>query len=192
MLTYGEFLRRQSEPAFSNFAFGDMYAFGAPRCCLQPFASEVNRRTASPQGGKFAFRIVNMLDPVPTMPPSKKEQLVEYPFVHPGHAWRTRTTEGPDKMDDEPPPVEPQRKQDILANWHHHGSSILLLLRFRPCVFASDADDDSVCCSTLGVLFWLADDASLLREKPVEPTMAHSCTHVVISPQVAVFSWFSG
>ena len=125
IMTYGEFLRRQSEPAFSNFTFGDMYAFGAPRCCLEPFASEVNQHTAAPTGGKFSFRIVNMLDPVPTLPPLFKEQLVEYPFVHPGRAWHTRTTAGPEKMDDEPPPVEPQSIEDIAANWHYHGSSLI-------------------------------------------------------------------
>ena len=162
-MTYGEFLRRQSEPAFANFKFGDMYAFGAPRCCLEPFASEVNQHTAAPTGGKFSFRIVNMLDPVPTLPPLFKEQLVEYPFVHPGRAWHTSTTAGPEKMDDEPPPVEPQSIQDILANWHYHGSSLWLLA--KACAVAND---DSVYCRSHGVLSRVANDSSLLRDTPVE------------------------
>ncbi|RPD53721.1 alpha/beta-hydrolase [Lentinus tigrinus ALCF2SS1-7] len=120
IITYGEFLRRQAESAFSNFNFGDMYAFGAPRVCLEPFATEFNRRTQIPGGGKYSFRIVNTLDPVPTIPPVFKNQVAKYPFVHPASAWRI-TTDGPEKMGDEPPAVDPQDIIALIENAHYHG-----------------------------------------------------------------------
>ncbi|RPD56480.1 alpha/beta-hydrolase [Lentinus tigrinus ALCF2SS1-7] len=119
IITYGEFLRRQAELALANFKFGDMHAFGAPRVCLEPFATEFNRHTQIPGGGKYSFRIVNELDPVTTIPPAFKDQVLEFPFVHPASAWKI-TTGGPEKMNDEPPPVDPQSVTDLLANAHFH------------------------------------------------------------------------
>lgn len=134
VITYGEFLRRQAEPAFANFNFGDMYAFAAPRVCLQPFADEFNRCVQASGGEKCSFRIVNMQDPVATLPPATASEVARYPYVHPGSAWRI-TTEGPEKMSDEPPPVDPQTYDDIQTNGHYHGElAVVGSMGGVPCV----------------------------------------------------------
>ncbi|KAI0692917.1 Alpha/Beta hydrolase protein [Cerioporus squamosus] len=120
-LTYGEFLRQQDAPDFAKFNFGDMYTYGSPRVCLQPFATEVNKRTQA-GGGKYLFRIVNRDDPVCTVPPRTVAQIPEYPFIHVGGAWKL-TDSGPNKMSDEPPPVDPQSILDIIWNVKNHQTS---------------------------------------------------------------------
>lgn len=114
-MTYGEFLRRQ--PSL-QFRFGDMYTLAAPRVCEQPFPQEVNRRTPA-EGGKYLFRIVNRNDPVPTIPPRRKDQLLAYPFVHVAGAWELSQA-GASKLADEPPPVDPQPTGNIIWNIAHH------------------------------------------------------------------------
>uniref|UniRef100_A0A0W0F800 Fungal lipase-type domain-containing protein n=1 Tax=Moniliophthora roreri TaxID=221103 RepID=A0A0W0F800_MONRR len=118
-LTYGEFLRRQDEPRIAKFHFGDMYSLAAPRVCTPPFFQKVSELT--PSGGRrYLFRIVNQDDPVPTIPPPEKDQLQQYPYVHVGGAWELLESEGPRKMQDEPPPVDPQPIPDIILNAPHH------------------------------------------------------------------------
>ncbi|KAK7029522.1 hypothetical protein VNI00_014555 [Paramarasmius palmivorus] len=117
-LTYGEFLRRQAESAFSKYRFGDMYSLAAPRVCMPPFFQEVNNLTR-PGGGKYLFRIVNSKDPVPTVPPRKRSQIPDYPFMHVGGAWEL-TQEGPQKMADEPPPVDPQPLLEFIWDIPYH------------------------------------------------------------------------
>ena len=68
---------------------------------------------------KYLFRIVNRKDPVPTVPPRSKTELLAYPFVHVGGAWKLDDN-GPYKMDDEPPPVEPQPLHDVIVNIANH------------------------------------------------------------------------
>jgi len=119
-LTYGEFLRRQDEAAFRKFNFGDLYCLGAPRTCLPPFAEEVNRRTTYGTG-RYVFRVFNKNDPVPTVPPVFVSQLPQYPFTHVGGAWQL-SEEGPDKLQDEPPQMDPQGLR-IFANWKYHAST---------------------------------------------------------------------
>ncbi|KAK7056331.1 hypothetical protein VNI00_002884 [Paramarasmius palmivorus] len=121
-LTYGEFLRRQAESKFAKYRFGDMYSFGAPRVCTPPFFQHVNDLTQA-GGGKYLFRVVNSEDPVPTAPPPPPpfvEDTTLYPFVHVGGAWKLLEI-GPQKMADEPPPVDPQSLDDLLKNAHYHG-----------------------------------------------------------------------
>jgi hypothetical protein len=117
-LTYGEFLRRQADSPYTTFNYGDMYSLAAPRSCLEPFASEVNANI-KPAGGKYLFRIVNGLDPVPTVPPPTGQQLLEYPFIHVGGAWEISQS-APTKMADEPPPINPQSFPDIIWNVKNH------------------------------------------------------------------------
>ncbi|KAI0336207.1 alpha/beta-hydrolase [Cubamyces sp. BRFM 1775] len=117
-LTYGEFLRRQSNESFTGYNFGDMYALGAPRVCLPPFANEVNLRT-QPGTGRYLFRIVNHGDPVPTVPPVFGTQLEQYPFLHVGGAWEL-TVDGPSKMQDEPPRVLPQPTGHTVQSTKNH------------------------------------------------------------------------
>lgn len=133
-LTYGEFLRRQNDIAFAKFKFADMYSFGAPRVCAEPFAQQVNIHT-QPQEKKCLFRIVNNLDPIPTMPPLTKDQLETFPYVHVGGAWELAES-GPVKMPDEPPQVDPQSIPKSFWNAKHHSqcfcrSSFQLLLNVR-------------------------------------------------------------
>ncbi|KAI0662461.1 Alpha/Beta hydrolase protein [Cubamyces menziesii] len=118
MLTYGEFLRRQSNESFAGYNFGDMYALGAPRVCLPPFADEVGFRT-QPDTGRYLFRIVNHDDPVTTVPPVFGTQVEQYPFLHVGGAWEL-TEDGPHKMHDEPPRVLPQPITDAVGNIANH------------------------------------------------------------------------
>ncbi|RPD53718.1 hypothetical protein L226DRAFT_455530 [Lentinus tigrinus ALCF2SS1-7] len=120
-LTYGEFLRQQAEPAFSDFNFGDMYTYGSPRVCLEPFATLVNDHT-QPGGGKYLFRIVNREDPVCTVPPRTVDQIADYPFIHVRGAWKL-SEDGPYKMSDEPPPVDPQSIINIIWNVKNHRMS---------------------------------------------------------------------
>ncbi|TFK79925.1 alpha/beta-hydrolase [Polyporus arcularius HHB13444] len=120
-LTYAEFLRQQDAAQFKNFVFGDMYSYGSPRVCLQPFASQVNSLTQA-GGGKYVFRIVNREDPVCTVPPRTASQLAEYPFIHVGGAWKLDDS-GPFKMVQEPPPVDPQSVVDIIWNVKNHQTS---------------------------------------------------------------------
>lgn len=91
-----------------------MYSLGAPRVCLEPFASNVNSLGLLRGAGKSLFRIVNHNDPITTVPPVKKDQLAEYPFVHVGGAWEIFGDRNPIRMSDEPPPVDPK---PIKGNW---------------------------------------------------------------------------
>ena len=100
-----------------------MYAFAAPRVCLMPFAENFNTCTEASDGTKNSFRIVNMQDPVPTLPPAFADQLQEFPFIHPGRAWRIKTDGPPEKMVDEPPTENPQSILDIPNTAHFHGAS---------------------------------------------------------------------
>ncbi|EEC00007.1 hypothetical protein MPER_00157, partial [Moniliophthora perniciosa FA553] len=121
-LTYGEFLRRQDEPKIAKFHFGDMYSLAAPRVCTAPFFQNVSEFTP-PGGQRYLFRIVNQGDPVPTIPPPFKDQLQQYPYVHVGGACELLESDRPQKMQDEPPPVDPQPIPDIIWNAPHHRTS---------------------------------------------------------------------
>ena len=123
-MTYGEFLRRESEPPFKEFSFGDMYSFGASRVCLQPFAEEVKKRTLD-GSRRYLFRIVNKNDPVCTVPPRTSSQQQQYPFIHVSGAWELAKS-GPSKMADEPPPVAPQPVDKITWNIRDHRTSSTL------------------------------------------------------------------
>lgn len=122
-LAYGEFLRRGAEQVFAQLSLGDLYSFAAPRVCYQPFADEINRRTQPVKGG-CSFRIVNKKDPVPKMPPPGPPlaNVDDFPFIHVGSAWRI-TDNGPEKMDDEPPPVAPPPWDQLPADAADHGMS---------------------------------------------------------------------
>ncbi|KAI0714720.1 Alpha/Beta hydrolase protein [Earliella scabrosa] len=122
-MTYAEFLRRHAAGAssFTRYNFGDMYSFGAPRTCFEPFASRMNALTQREGSGKYAFRIVNHEDPVPMMPPPPAVLVNpdDYPFIHPAGAWKLGD-DGPIKMADEPPPVPPPSIDELKANAHYH------------------------------------------------------------------------
>ncbi|KAI0639043.1 Alpha/Beta hydrolase protein [Trametes polyzona] len=123
-LAYGEFLRRDAEPAFSSFKFGDVYSFAAPRTCFEPFAQEFNARTRA-GGGRYSFRIVNKLDPVPTMPPPGPPldiffPTANFPFIHVAGGWEITEDRPPQKMADEPPPVAPMSVDDALNKYAFH------------------------------------------------------------------------
>ncbi|KAI0359029.1 alpha/beta-hydrolase [Trametes cingulata] len=116
-LAYGEFLRLQDDATFSQYNLGDLYSLAAPRTCLPPFSDEVNKRTQA-GGGKYIFRIVNKEDPVPLIPPPPISwEIALNPFIHVGGAWRI-TDEGPEKMADEPPMVEPPQCEEMVFEDH--------------------------------------------------------------------------
>ncbi|KAH9891031.1 Alpha/Beta hydrolase protein [Cubamyces lactineus] len=117
-LTYAEFLRRQeAETAFAQFALGDLYTYGGPRSSYEPFATELNKRTRE-GSGKHMFRIVNSQDPVPTIPPLFADDLINYPFIHARGAWRI-TVNGPEKMNEEPPPLPPLPVDQMVGEDHN-------------------------------------------------------------------------
>ncbi|RPD52115.1 hypothetical protein L227DRAFT_618084 [Lentinus tigrinus ALCF2SS1-6] len=104
-----------------------MYTHSCPRVCLEPFATLVNDHT-QPGGGKYLFCIVNREDPVCTVPPRTVDQIADYPFVHVGGAWKL-TEDGPYKMNDEPPPVDPQSIINIIWNVKNHRKSFCMNAR---------------------------------------------------------------
>ena len=119
-LTHGEFLRRQAEPQFVKFKFGDTYSFAAPRVGLEPFASAFGTFI---EGEKHAFRIVNEDDPVPTFPPRTKDQLTEYPFTHVDRGWLIQLDARPEKMESEQypnKPVDPQSIPEVIWEATNH------------------------------------------------------------------------
>ena len=130
-MTYAEFLRRHAAGAssFTRYNFGDMYSFGAPRTCFEPFASRMNALTQREGSGKYAFRIVNHEDPVPMMPPPPPPLVKpdDYPFIHPAGAWKLGD-DGPIKMADEPPPVPPPSIDELKANAHYHRAFIFRIV----------------------------------------------------------------
>ncbi|KAH8079807.1 hypothetical protein BXZ70DRAFT_644715 [Cristinia sonorae] len=126
-LTYGEFLRRQTEAPFSTFKFGDMYSVAAPRVCEQPFAAQVTVHTGP---GKLAFRIVNKEDPVPTFPPRTEDQLVEYLFVHVDGGWHLLDASQERMATEQPPdgyPVPPKSIPSTIWDATDHRKRFVVL-----------------------------------------------------------------
>ncbi|KAI0666298.1 hypothetical protein C8Q78DRAFT_994997 [Trametes maxima] len=122
-LTYGEFLRRLPTAPFNSYDFGDLCTLGAPRTCLEPFASEVALCTSPTAAKKQLFRLVNQEDPVPTVPPPVGASLTENPFIHVGGAWRLTGSDeggGAVTMGDEPPAAPPQPILDVIWNLKDH------------------------------------------------------------------------